>query len=87
MNEPNQASTSKSNSKDDLFFDDGNRTKCVVADSFNVVRFESLTERKRNNLKETIGGRSPTKMPTQLIHPADDDDSGLDIFFSFIINK
>lgn len=44
-----------------------------------VVRFESVTERERSISRLSLG-RSPTKMPTQLIHPADDDDSGL-IFF------
>lgn len=41
-----------------------------------VVKFESLTERERTLSRLTLG-RSPTKMPTQLIQPADDDESGL----------
>lgn len=55
-------------------------TEHTLVDSFNIVCFESLTERERNNSK-VVGGRSPTKMPTQLIHPADDDDSG----FKFLV--
>lgn len=47
-----------------------------------VVRFESVTERERSISRLSLG-RSPTKMPTQLIHPADDDDSGLIFFFDF----
>src|SRR4051812_9525243 len=43
---------------------------------YKVVRFESVTERERSIGKMQLGGRSPTKMPTQLIHPADDDESG-----------
>ncbi|VDN51777.1 unnamed protein product [Dracunculus medinensis] len=42
-----------------------------------VVRFESVTERERSISRLSLG-RSPTKMPTQLIHPADDDDSDSD---------
>lgn len=51
--------------------------KFSSTDLFKVVKFESVTERERNILKLSIGGRSPTKMPTQLIHLADDDDSGV----------
>ncbi|VDM97084.1 unnamed protein product [Thelazia callipaeda] len=42
-----------------------------------VVKFESVTERERS-LNRLSLGRSPTKMPTQLIHPADDDESDSD---------
>lgn len=42
-----------------------------------VVRFESVTERERSLTRLSLG-RSPTKMPTQLIHPADDDESDSD---------
>ncbi|KAM3728875.1 Rab GTPase-activating protein [Dirofilaria immitis] len=42
-----------------------------------VVKFESITERERSLSRLSLG-RSPTKMPTQLIHPADDDESDSD---------
>lgn len=75
MNEMNQVPPPiKSNSKTDLSKTKNLTTK-PLTDSYSVVKFESLTERERKKLK-TIGDRSPTKMPTQLIHPADDDDSG-----------
>ncbi|KAK0390326.1 hypothetical protein QR680_019302 [Steinernema hermaphroditum] len=44
---------------------------------FKVVKFESVTERERSMARLSLG-RSPTKMPTQLIHPADDDESDSD---------
>ncbi|KAI1709246.1 rab-GTPase-TBC domain-containing protein [Ditylenchus destructor] len=45
---------------------------------YKVVKFESVTERERSMSKISLDGRSPTKMPTQLIHPADDDESDSD---------
>uniref|UniRef100_A0A1I8EPU5 Rab-GAP TBC domain-containing protein n=2 Tax=Wuchereria bancrofti TaxID=6293 RepID=A0A1I8EPU5_WUCBA len=42
-----------------------------------VVKFESVTERKRSLSRISLD-RSPTKMPTQLIHPADEDESDSD---------
>uniref|UniRef100_A0A914W7E3 Beta-hexosaminidase A n=1 Tax=Plectus sambesii TaxID=2011161 RepID=A0A914W7E3_9BILA len=42
-----------------------------------VVRFESVTERERSMARLSLG-RSPSKMVTQLIHPADDDESDSD---------
>jgi hypothetical protein len=46
-----------------------------------VLRFESATERERQLAAQTIAGgkeKSPSRqMPTQLIHPADDDESGV----------
>ncbi|VDM09888.1 unnamed protein product [Wuchereria bancrofti] len=42
-----------------------------------VVKFESVTERERSLSRLSLG-RSPTKMPTQLIHPADEDESDSD---------
>jgi hypothetical protein len=53
----------------------------VISDTgspFKVVRFESIAERERSLTRLSFGGRSPTKMPTQLIHPADDDESDSD---------
>ncbi|TKR72061.1 hypothetical protein L596_019577 [Steinernema carpocapsae] len=44
---------------------------------FKVVKFESVTERERSMARLSLG-RSPTKMPTQLIHPADEDESDSD---------
>lgn len=41
-----------------------------------MVKFESVTERERSLSRLSLG-RSPTKMPTQLIHPADEDESGV----------
>lgn len=48
----------------------------ISSGAFKVVKFESVTERERSILKLSFGGRSPTKMPTQLIHLADEDESG-----------
>ncbi|VDN28337.1 unnamed protein product [Gongylonema pulchrum] len=45
--------------------------------SLKVVKFESVTERERLLHRLSLG-RSPTKMPTQLIHPADEDESDSD---------
>uniref|UniRef100_A0A915EUV2 Rab-GAP TBC domain-containing protein n=1 Tax=Ditylenchus dipsaci TaxID=166011 RepID=A0A915EUV2_9BILA len=50
----------------------------VISIPYQVIRFQSATERERNMSKICLDGRSPTKMPTQLIHPADDDESDSD---------
>uniref|UniRef100_A0A915C0Q2 Rab GTPase-activating protein 1 n=4 Tax=Parascaris univalens TaxID=6257 RepID=A0A915C0Q2_PARUN len=49
----------------------------TVRNVLQVVRFESVTERERSNTRLSLG-RSPTKMPTQLIQPADEDESDSD---------
>lgn len=54
---------------------------------FKILAFESVAERNRNLLKRSHGGRSPTKMPTQLIHPADDDESGKSEFVKSKTNR
>ncbi|VDK51014.1 unnamed protein product [Anisakis simplex] len=51
--------------------------ECIDKSIFEVVRFESVTERERINTRLSLG-RSPTKMPTQLIQPADEDESDSD---------
>lgn len=43
---------------------------------FKVVRFESVTERELSMSRLNVGVRSPTKLPSQLIHLADEDESG-----------
>ncbi|VDO48575.1 unnamed protein product [Brugia timori] len=49
----------------------------IYKTKFQVVKFESVTERERSLSRLSLG-RSPTKMPTQLIHPADEDESDSD---------
>jgi hypothetical protein len=49
-----------------------------------VVRFESVTERERSRARLSLG-RSPSKMATQLIHPADDDESGKSLFHFLLL--
>uniref|UniRef100_A0A158R5T0 PID domain-containing protein n=1 Tax=Syphacia muris TaxID=451379 RepID=A0A158R5T0_9BILA len=57
---------------------DSNHSKTEsTSTALQVVKFESATEKERS-LNRVPLGRSPTKMPTQLIHPADDDDSDSD---------
>lgn len=65
--------TNNVNNKNE-FLPDG---KVLSTDLFKIVKFESVTEREKSISKLSFGGRSPTKMPTELIHLADEDESGL----------
>ena len=61
---------------------DNNSSKDRSVTLRKVLRFESATERERQLTAQTIAGgkeKSPSRqMPTQLIHPADDDESDCD---------
>lgn len=53
---------------------EGQHNALVSEDFFKVMYFKSLTEREKYGVN---GLNSPTKLPTQLVHPVDDDESGI----------